>query len=75
MLDDPQYRARKSVIDVDSDEYGTVTMQNAFPRMSRTDTAVRWVGPELGQDTEVVLSRLGYDEPALQNLRAQGVIR
>lgn len=75
MLSDPQYRARKSVIDVKSDDYGTVTMQNAFPRMSRTDTAVRWVGPVLGQDTDAVLNGVGYDAPALRNLRTQGVIR
>ena len=75
MLSDPQYKSRQSVIEVDSPNYGTVTMQNAFPRLSRTDTAVRWVGPELGQDTESVLTQAGYDQDTLTELRDKGVIR
>ncbi|WP_166969676.1 CaiB/BaiF CoA transferase family protein [Brevibacterium atlanticum] len=75
MLSDPQYKARRSVIEVESDNYGSVTMQNAFPRLSRTDSAVRWVGPELGQDTEEVLAAVGYDQNSLADLRAKGVIR
>lgn len=31
MLSDPQYKARRSVVEVESKEYGAVTMQNAFP--------------------------------------------
>lgn len=75
MLNDPQYLARNSVVEVESKDYGKVTMQNAFPRMSRTDTSVRWVGPELGQDTDSVLSELGYDGASINRLRDQGVIR
>lgn len=75
MLNDPQYKARRSVVEVESKDYGTVTMQNAFPRLSRTDTAVRWVGPELGQDTDEVLTEVGYDHDALTDMRDKGVIR
>ncbi|MGO2647779.1 MAG: CoA transferase, partial [Brevibacterium aurantiacum] len=75
MLSDPQYKARRSVVEVESKEYGAVTMQNAFPRLSRTDTAVRWVGPELGQDTDEVLTEVGYDHDALTDMRDKGVIR
>ena len=30
--------------------------------------------PKLGQDTEAILEELGYDQAAIDDLRAQGVI-
>ncbi len=59
MLDDPQYVARQSLIDVDSEQFGSVKMQNIFPKMSKTQGEVRWCGPEtLGSHTEEVLTEL-----------------
>ena len=59
MLDDPHYAAREALIDVDSEKFGTVKMQNVFPRMSKTQGEVRWGGPEtLGQHNEEVLTEL-----------------
>lgn len=75
MLSDPQFAARESIIDVPHEEHGAVQMQNAFPRLSRTDSAVRWSGPALGQHTDEVLTELGYDASGIAALRSQGVIR
>ncbi|WGH85783.1 CaiB/BaiF CoA transferase family protein [Auritidibacter ignavus] len=75
MIADPQFLARDSIITVDSQQHGTVHMQNAFPRLSRTDTRVRWSGPVLGQHTRAVLEDLGYDATRQDQRRAEGVIR
>ena len=57
MLEDPHYAAREALIDLPSEKFGTVKMQNVFPKMSKTQGEVRWGGPEkLGSHTEEVLS-------------------
>ncbi|GAA1178729.1 MULTISPECIES: CaiB/BaiF CoA transferase family protein [Nesterenkonia] len=75
MLTDPQYQARESITAVPHPVLGEVPMQNTFPRLSRTDGAVRWPGPALGAHTDEILSELGRDDDARAGLRAQGVIR
>ncbi|PXA75644.1 CaiB/BaiF CoA-transferase family protein [Auritidibacter sp. NML100628] len=75
MVTDPQFIARESIIAVDSEQHGSVHMHNAFPRLSRTDTRVRWSGPVLGKHTAEILTDLGYDTDRQDQLRAAGVIR
>jgi formyl-CoA transferase len=74
MLADPQYRARRSIIQVDHPTLGQVAMQNVFPRLSRTPGSIRWPGPELGAHTTEVLSELGIDAAAVADLRAKGLV-
>lgn len=75
MLSDPQFAARGSIVGVPHKDHGEVQMQNAFPRLSRTDASIRWSGPALGQHTDEVLADLGYDTSGIESLRTQGVIR
>jgi len=75
MLQDPQYRARDSIVETDHPVFGRIKMQNAFPKMSETPGRVRWPGPTLGQHTDEVLAEVaGYDTPRIAALRAAGVI-
>ena len=76
MIEDPHYAAREALIDVDSETYGSVKMQNVFPKMSKTQGEVRWGGPEkLGSHTEEVLTELLDLSPAqIQKLRASQII-
>ncbi|MGV9801247.1 CaiB/BaiF CoA transferase family protein [Mycobacterium sp. NPDC003449] len=75
MLDDEQFIARKSIVETEHPVLGSVPMQNTFPRLSRTDGAVRWPGPRLGQHTVEVLTRLGgYPSEAVAEFAAAGTI-
>lgn len=75
MLADPHFAARKAIIEVADDRWGSVKMQNVFPKMSETQGDVRWTGPELGQHNgEVYGELLGLDEENLSELKARGVI-
>ncbi|MGO1183595.1 MAG: CaiB/BaiF CoA transferase family protein [Micrococcaceae bacterium] len=75
MVKDPQFQARGSLVDVEHEQHGKIRMQNAFPRLSRTDSAVRWSGPPLGHHTDEVLAEINIDAHRIAELRAQGVIR
>jgi len=75
MLEDPQYQAREAIVATEHPVFGTVKMQNAFPKLSRTPGRVRWPGPALGQHTdEVLAAKLGAPAERLAELRSRGVI-
>ncbi len=76
MLADPHFAARESIIEVPHPRWGTVKMQNVFPKLSVTPGRVRTAAPgEIGQHNgEVYTERLGLDAAALADLKARGVI-
>jgi formyl-CoA transferase len=58
MLADPHFAAREALVTVDDDEFGEVTMQGVFPKLSATPGSVRRPAPlTVGQDTADVLER------------------
>jgi formyl-CoA transferase len=75
MLKDPQFIARDSIVEVAHPVFGTVKMQNAFPKLSDTPGGVRWPGPALGEHTDAVLREVaGISEESIAALRAKGVV-
>lgn len=74
MLADPQFHARESIVSVPHSVLGEVSMQNAFPRLSRSTGSIRWPGPELGAHTDEVLRELGISEDDLSRMREAGVV-
>ena len=75
MLEDPQFAAREAIVELPHPVFGTVKMQNAFPKLSDTPGEVRWPGPALGEHTESVLTaRAGLSTDQVADLRARGII-
>jgi formyl-CoA transferase len=64
------------LIDVETPRWGKVTMQNAFPKLSDTPSAVRSPAPDrIGQhNEEVYRGVLGMDDAALNALSEAGAI-
>ena len=58
IFEDPQYKARESVVRVPDEDLGNIAMQNVFPLMSRTPGQIRHPGPRLGQHTREVLDEM-----------------
>ena len=64
IMDDPQYRERGSIVEVDDPDLGSVWMANIVPRLSRTPGAIRRTGTAaVGGDGEDVLRELGLAPP------------
>lgn len=76
MLDDPHFQARGSIIDMPTEAFQTLKMQNVFPRLSETPGEVRHAGPaKLGADTEAVLTELLELTPEqILKLRQSGIV-
>ena len=77
ILEDEQYQARNSVVDVADEDLdgGEAPVPNTFPEFSETPGEIRHLGPALGEHTETVLDGfLGYDEETIDDLREQEVL-
>ncbi|MFN2099925.1 CaiB/BaiF CoA transferase family protein [Altererythrobacter sp. MF3-039] len=76
MLEDPHFKAREAIIEVETEGHGKLKMQNAFPRMSKSPSGVRRVAPTSpGQhNAEVLEEVLGMAEAELGELAAAGAI-
>ena len=76
MIDDPHFAARKAIVDVPHPRWGTVKMQNVFPKLSATPGTVRSAAPaEVGQDNAAVYGEmLGLGAEELAAMEKAGVI-
>ncbi|MGW8672845.1 CaiB/BaiF CoA transferase family protein [Streptomyces niveus] len=75
VMDDPQYRALESVVEVPDPELGPIRMQNVLFRLSETPGAIRWAGRPHGADTDAVLTEmLGLSAPEIAALRTEGAL-
>jgi formyl-CoA transferase len=76
MLDDPHFAAREALVDVPHPRWGTLKMQNVFPKLSKTPGSVRSPAPAtVGQDNAAVYqSVLGLTEADLADLQQRGII-
>jgi formyl-CoA transferase len=76
MLDDPHYQAREAIIDLPHPRWGSVKMQNVFPKLSKTPGSVRRAAPtSIGHDNDSVYAEvLGMSAAEIGDLKARGVI-
>jgi crotonobetainyl-CoA:carnitine CoA-transferase CaiB-like acyl-CoA transferase len=75
VMEDPQFRALGSIIQVDDEDLGPLKMQNVIFRMIDTPGRVRFPGRRIGQDTDAVLSDvLGMSGADIARLRGEGAL-
>jgi formyl-CoA transferase/CoA:oxalate CoA-transferase len=75
VVDHPQVKARKSLIEVDHPRAGRIKVVAPVVRMSGTPAVVRTPAPALGEHTDEVLRDfLGYTPAAIAELRAARAI-
>ena len=76
MLEDPQFKARDAIIHTPTDAWPDLSMQNVFPKMSRTQGEVRWTGAQtLGEHNESVYGELlGLNSEELAALQEKSII-
>ena len=72
---DPQYLARESIVTVPDPDFGSVRMQGAIPRLTRTPGKVRHPGKALGADNEAFyLEELGLAREDFDRLKSMKII-
>ncbi|WP_091852813.1 CaiB/BaiF CoA-transferase family protein [Candidatus Aquiluna sp. UB-MaderosW2red] len=75
ILTDPHVQERAAVAWVPAQGIGVVPMPAPMPRLSRTPGAIVHAGPDLGADTDSVLSRILHLDPhEIAALRKEGAV-
>lgn len=75
MLEDPQFKARDTLVKLEHDHYKNLIMQNAFPKLSKTPGEVSRPAPRLGQHNEEVFQDLlGLEKGDIARLKKEGAI-
>jgi crotonobetainyl-CoA:carnitine CoA-transferase CaiB-like acyl-CoA transferase len=73
ILDDPHVSERNSLVKVDDDDLGSLTMPSPTPRLSATPAQVRAIGPRLGaHNDEVFRDWLELGSQEMDALRRAG---
>jgi formyl-CoA transferase len=78
IVKDPHYAARgmheRHQVRLSGERSADVLFTGIVPKLTVNPGRTRWLGPELGADTDDVLAGIGIDGPARAALRAEGVI-
>ncbi len=76
MLADPHFKAREAIVEVQTERFGKLKMQGAFPKFSATPGGVRSPAPSIvGQHNAEIYGRiLGIEHEELDRLKAAGAI-
>lgn len=76
MLSDPHFKAREAIVEVETERFGKLKMQGAFPKFSATPGGVRSPAPSIvGQhNAEIYGGLLGMAPVELADLEAAGAI-
>ena len=61
-------------VEVEHPRAGRLTLTSSPLKLSHTPGGVRTPSPMLGQHTDDILRRLGYDEATIATYHAEGVI-
>ncbi len=76
MLEDPHFKARDAIVEVETTRYGKLKMQNAFPKFSATPSTIRHPAPATpGQDNAAIYGELlGLNSAEMESLTSAGAI-
>ncbi|WAC23296.1 CaiB/BaiF CoA transferase family protein [Blastomonas sp. SL216] len=76
MLEDEHFKAREALVEVDSPRWGKFAMQNSFPKLSGTPSAIRTLAPQsIGEHNDEIYGKLlGMDQQTIDNLKDAGAI-
>jgi formyl-CoA transferase len=71
---DPQVQHRQMAVDIEHAKAGHLTITNTPLKLSATPGRVRLPAPVLGQHTDDILRRLGYDQATIAHYHDAGVV-
>jgi formyl-CoA transferase len=72
---DPHFNERNIIVELPDAEMGTIPVHAISPRLEVTPGLFRKAAPHLGEDTQDVLSEIGYSAAEISALASSGLIK
>lgn len=70
-----QFKSRNAIIDVSTDQFGIIKMQNITPKLSATPGVIKWAGGAIGKfNDEIYGGLLKMTEEEIKDLKNRGII-
>lgn len=74
ILEDTHVVERELLADFPDPQMGEFPMHHVVPRLLGTPGSIRTIAPAIGEHNRALLAEIGIDEPAYEQLLAQGVV-
>lgn len=75
IFQDPQYKARENIVEIEHPRLGTIKIPGIVPKFSETPGSIRHRAPELGEHNEEIFCReLGLSHEELNELIEKGIV-
>ncbi|MFC7393255.1 CaiB/BaiF CoA transferase family protein [Scopulibacillus cellulosilyticus] len=75
IFENPQYKAREDIIEVDHPRLGKIKMPGIVPKFEQTPGRIRSIAPDLGEHNDEILQNLvGLTEQEIEELKQKSVI-
>ncbi len=74
IVSDVHYRARDMIQKFKLSDDESIMVPGVVPKLSATPGEINWLGPDLGEHTIETLTRLGYSEKDIDDLRNRKII-
>jgi formyl-CoA transferase len=75
IFEDPYFRERDALLEIDDPEVDDLTMPGVFPKLSKTPGTVEHAGPALGAHTiEVLIEHTSLSNSEIADLLADGIV-
>lgn len=73
VMQDPDFQARRMVVDLVHESWGAYRQLGIAPKFSATPGRIRSQAPELGEDTKTILRQLNYRQSQIDDFYLEGV--
>lgn len=75
MLEDEQVKYNDNILTMHHPVVGDVRVVGHANRYDGRNIAIRKLPPELGESTEILLRKLGYEEETIRQYKAEGIVK
>ncbi|MDA0831275.1 MAG: CoA transferase [Proteobacteria bacterium] len=74
IVSDVHYRARNMIEEFKLSKDESLLIPGIVPKLSDTPGKTQWLGPDLGEHTDTILSGAGYSMEQIQNFRDRNIV-
>ncbi|NKJ50690.1 carnitine dehydratase [Burkholderia sp. SG-MS1] len=74
IAEDPHYAAREMIQTHQLPDGQPIKLPGIVPKLSSTPGRTQWIGPDLGANTDEILTSIGIGAEEIKRLRANGVV-